>query len=399
MHLLNRVKRFIPGRLRKQLGRFYPRPPGPLLASEKQFIRENTAFWKRYANHNRGAGYVLVECKYDPLTLLGNVSHAAIVAYARNLAPLFLLASRSHGNSRKIMESCPNATFIYLDDRRYLDAKQRTDLLAEKAYESLKQPDDLIGFEVDGINFGNLIYDDVLYLRCATIRVIDQKVLDCLKEFFWYRHIVQDITKKYMIRTSIFSQGYVGLMSGTFTRYLLQKEIEVMGHLGAHYVVLKKFQTLNDVGILDCKAEPGYFSLMENWPDDTILEQANEYLEYRFSQRNVNISIDVAFDHSKRLFKTGEDFCLHFGLDPAKRLVFVMLHSFNDWPRSHFDRPMIYRDYCDWFEKTLDIAKTVDSVNWVFKEHPFRRTLSYRGSRFERRVSASALPAYQVFEL
>ena len=357
--------------LRQLLGRLYRRIfPVPLTANERQFIRENAAFWKQYANHGPSNGYVLVECKYDPITLLGNISHAMIISYARNLTPLFMLWSRRNTTAKRIMESCPNATFVYLDDWRYLAARRHTSLLAREVYQSLKCPEDLIKLEVDGINFGDLIYDAVLYKKYATIRVIDEKVLKCLEQFFWYRYVIQDIIERYRIETSIFSQTYVGLMSGTLTRYLLQKEIEVMSHLGAHYVVLRKLQTLNDVGIMVSRPEPRYLSHMKNWSDDTVLKLADEYLEYRFSQRIVNISLGLAFDHSKRLFKSREEFCQYFDLDPAKRLVWVMLHGFNDWPRSLFARPMIYRDYCDWFEKTLEIAKTADSVNWVFKEHP-----------------------------
>lgn len=371
MHKLTKIKKLIPRGLRQPLAGVYRWIfRERLTPNKKRFIRENTAFWKPYTNAGRSNGYLLVECKYDPITLLGNISHAAIVAYARNLTPLFMLWSRRDTTAKHIMESCPGSTFVYLDDPRYATARKRTDSLAKEVYQSLGCPEDLINFEMDGINFGNLIYDSVLYSRYATIRVIDEKVLECLKEFFLYRFVIQDIIDRYNIKASIFSQTYTGLIAGTFTRYLLQSEIEVLGHLGAHYVVLKKYQTLKDIGVLECHAEPRYFSLMKNWPDDTVLKQADEYLEYRFGQRSVNISIDVAFDHSKRLFDSREEFCSHFGLDPAKKLVFVMLHSFNDWPRSLFGKPMIYRDYCDWFEKTLEIAKTEDSVNWVFKEHP-----------------------------
>jgi hypothetical protein len=78
----------------------------------------------------------------------------------------------------------------------------------------------------------------------------------------------------------------------------------------------------------------------------------------------------MAFGTSKRTFTDRESFCAACGLDGWKPIVFVMLHMFNDYPHSHFGRPMIYQDYFDWFRKTLDIAKEVHSVNWVFKEHP-----------------------------
>lgn len=364
-------KNLIPKYIREQLSiakRWLFREP--LTASKRRFIRANAAFWKQYKNISPSGGYILIECKYDPITLLGNLSHAAIVAYARNLTPLFMLNSRRDTSAKRIMESCPGAVFVYLDEPRYAKARKQADLQAKEVYNSFKRPEDLISFELDGINFGNLIYDSVLYSRYATIEVIDEKVLECLRMFFWYRFIIENIICSYPVKTSIFSQTYTGLLAGTFTRYLLKNKIEVLGHLGAHYVILKKYQTLNDIGVLECQAEPQYFELMKQWPDDTVLNMANDYLEYRFGQRCVNISVDVAFDHSKHLFESREKFCDRFGLDPGKKLVFVMLHSFNDWPRSLFRRPMIYRDYCDWFKKTLEIAKTENSVNWVFKEHP-----------------------------
>lgn len=54
MHWLTEIKRFISRMLRELLGwlyrRLFGRPPIPVTVSEKQFIRENSAFWKQYAN-------------------------------------------------------------------------------------------------------------------------------------------------------------------------------------------------------------------------------------------------------------------------------------------------------------------------------------------------------------
>ena len=46
-----------------------------------------------------------------------------------------------------------------------------------------------------------------------------------------------------------------------------------------------------------------------------------------------------------------------------------MLHAFNDQPHSHF-KNMIFKDYGDWFLRTLDFAKEHDNVNYIFKQHP-----------------------------
>jgi hypothetical protein len=109
---------------------------------------------------------------------------------------------------------------------------------------------------------------------------------------------------------------------------------------------------------------------MVNQTDDTVIKLADKYLDDRFNQNIKDLAVDLAFDLNKRTFHSKEEFCNFYGLDSGKKTIFVMLHAFNDKPHSHFADPMIYQDYYDWFEKTLEIAKTVNSVNWVFKEHP-----------------------------
>ena len=204
----------------------------------------------------------------------------------------------------------------------------------------------------------------------ATIHDLDEKVLGALQGFFLARYIIKDIISRYEIETSVFSHT-IGLARGTFTRYLLQNGIEILNRTGSHQVQVKKFQSVGDIGTYPLRPEQRYFSFMMSRRDDTILRLADGYLNDRFNQNvKEDIGANLAFDRRKRTFSSREEFCYHFGLDPAKKIVFVMLHAFNDHPHSHFAKPMIFRDYYDWFEKTLDIAKSVDTVNWVFKEHP-----------------------------
>jgi len=80
--------------------------------------------------------------------------------------------------------------------------------------------------------------------------------------------------------------------------------------------------------------------------------------------------VDLAFNRKNRLYKSSDEFCRVMGLDPSRPTVFVMLHAFNDFPHSHFTKPMLFQDYYVWFRRTLEIATKVTTVNWVFKEHP-----------------------------
>lgn len=349
----------------------------PALASaEAQFVRENSAFWAQHAGTRQQGGsnrYVLVEEQYHPVILLCNASLATIVASARDLRPLFVLHSHRGSSIRKILESYPNAAFVCELTLRNVIPWIAARIHAWWAFRRLRSPEDVLQFQVDGIRFGDLIYDAVLAQGYATIDRVDNRVLTVLRSFFFYRHVARAIIKRHSIDTSVFSH-LVGLKSGTFARYLLQARIEVVLRTGSHQVQLKKYHDLRDVGKYPLRPEPHYFEFMMHDGSRRMHRLADEFLDgymnCRLDRRTHESAIGLAYGHGSRTFTSHEEFCREFDLDAAKLTVFVMLHEFTDFPHSHFARPMIFRDYCDWFKRTLQIAKSVHSVNWVFKEHP-----------------------------
>jgi hypothetical protein len=338
---------------------------------ERNFIKKNKEFWYEYTSKSKEGNdkYVLVEDNVHPIILLCNGSFAAIVNHAKGLKPLFMVNS-SNSILKKIMRSfCSNSDFIYLNSWRCLFFRIKAYFRAIKAFTRLHSPEDILDFSIDGIRFGDLIYDAVLVRGYATISKIDKKVFTAFATFFFYRYLIKDILKNYNIKTSIFSHT-VGLKGGVFSRYLLQRKIEVINRLGSHQIILKKYKDLDDVGFYPLKPERKYFSYMLNYCNNTIINHADKYLQDRFSQKVNHVAVELAFDRKKNTFTNANDFCKYYKLDPNKKLVFVMLHAFNDQPHSHFASRMIFRDYYDWFIKTLEIAKLVDNVNWIFKEHP-----------------------------
>ena len=343
-----------------------------LSADERLFVKENSAFWSQYVNGRsprQSKKYVLVEDSDHPIIFLCNSSFAAMVRYARDLEPLFLLSYRNKA-AEKILESYyPHNSFIYINSWFYWIPRLGAYFQAIKVFCKLGSPESVLDFTVDDIRFGDLIYDDVLAKGYATISRLDKKVFDTLAAFFFYRYLAKDILRRYDIKTSVFSHT-IGLKSGTLTRYFLQRKIEVLNRVGSHQIILKKYRSLNDVGFYPLKPEQRCFSYMMNQCNDVVIKLADRYLRDRFSQNVNHISVNLAFDQRKRIFNNQKEFCQHFGLDPDKKIVFVMLHAFNDQPHSHFANRMLFRDYYDWFEETLNIAKSVDSVNWIFKEHP-----------------------------
>ena len=366
--------RFVVWAIKRLLIRLYGSlMPVPTTASEKMLVAQNKLFWSQYDSTLQTtppARYVLIEKNYHPVILVCNASFARIVSIARSVRPLFILESPGDKAIKRVLRSYhPGCAFVYLSNWRYGIAWLFTRFQAKKVYRTLKTPADVLRLRIDGVKYGDLVYDGVLTGGYATINKLDERTLNSIHSIFWHRYVIRDIMQRYDIATSIFSH-IVSNTGGTFSRYLLRNGIEVLHRTGSYQLQIKKYHRVEDVGDFCLKPEPQYMALLKNRGDDTVLKLAEKYLDERFNQKIRDIAVDLAFDEEKRTFNSKEEFCAQYGLDAAKKMVFVMLHAFNDKPHSHFSKPMLYQDYFDWFIKTLEVAKTVTSVNWIFKEHP-----------------------------
>jgi hypothetical protein len=339
-------------------------------AVARTFAEMNTRFWAsmgtQVARHERPR-YILVEVQSHPLLNLSNASFAAIAWRCRGLGPLFVIDALAPAD-RVALASYPGAAFASFRSWRYVPSRVRAVWQALRAVRGIASPEDLLAVTVDGIRFGDVIYDTVLGTGQATVRRIDAKVLSALALFFLHRSVIADLRRRFDIRAYV---GHaVGIPNLVYARYLLSDGIEFFNRTGSHQVQVRKWKTSADVGVYTLKPDPRYFEIMVNgsWP--VVEEIADQYLQARFDQQVGGIAENVAFDRSKRLYTSRSGFCDAHGLDPEKPTVFVMLHEFTDFPHSHFRRPMIFRDFYGWFERTVALAHDIRGVNWVFKEHP-----------------------------
>lgn len=355
---------------RRILGYLYSFIPSE---GEKRFVEANRAFWKRYwvpSSEQPPARYVLVEVSDTPIINLCNASFGAIVCHARHLRPIYLIKGLRDRSTRRVLESYhPDACFISTNSPRYLLGRLWALFLASQAWFKLTVPRDILDFRVDGIKFGDIIYDNTLVRGYATLKKVDLEVFLVLRDFFMHRYIVNDIITRYRLDSFVVAHT-IGMFGGTFSRYLLKQGIEVINRVGSHEILVQKYRSSADVGFYPAKPERHHFEHMMSLPDDVVLPLADAYLDERHNQRVSHIAVELAFNRNKQFFECREEFCRVTGLDPNKKTAFVMLHAFNDHPHSHFTRPLAFQDYFDWFKRTLNVAQTVDSVNWVFKEHP-----------------------------
>jgi hypothetical protein len=345
--------------------------PCRLNQTERVFAAANRAFWQPVADAagKPTAAYVLVEPNAQPIIRHCNATFAAIVAHTRGLRPLFIVQDGGSSAAQLLKSYHPDAEIVSLATWRYLSRLIPALFRAVRAVRQIRSTSALLEFTVDSIRFGDVVYDDILSKGYATVSRIDFRTFRSLAAFYWYRSLILDIRRRYQIETSVFSHT-IGINSGTFARYLLEAGSETITRLGSHQIILKKSRSLDEVKVYPIKPEPAYFDWMLAHYDSDVGPLAEEYLEARFNQSVKQVAVDLAFNREKRLFTTRDEFCRDKGLDPARPTVFVMLHAFNDFPHSHFVKPMLYQDYYVWFRRTLATAVKVPDVNWVFKEHP-----------------------------
>lgn len=92
------------------------------------------------------------------------------------------------------------------------------------------------------------------------------------------------------------------------------------------------------------------------------------YLEERFQGKNGREIDRQAF--SGKIVLTKNELVRQYGIDPQKKTVVIMAHTFTDAVFNYGD--YYFRDYYDWTEQTLKIASFNTKVNWILKPHPTR---------------------------
>lgn len=339
----------------------------PLGFYEKIFIGMNRQFWNDYASRKTGQvgdGYILVNREEYPVIFVGNAQIGSLIALNKNLKLLFLLPSRFNKSMKRVLGSFPRGNFIYEDSLRYLFFKLLSYLQATLALRRFKSPDDILSFTVDGIKFGDLIYDTYLYNGYATIGKINARILfETVASFYYQRSVILDLIKRYKLKLGLTSHN-VGIFSAVFVRYLLHNNIEVW----ERETTVKKFTNMKMAWECCRTPDKRYIDFMRERMD-YFLPLAEKCLDDRLKNRNSLVDDQFAYRSEKQIFYSRQELSRSLNLDPNKKNVFVMLHAFNDYP--HMYDFLVFRDFYEWMNAVMEIAKKNDSVNWIFKEHPY----------------------------
>jgi hypothetical protein len=331
------------------------------------FIEANKQLWAEISNNKGSKGLLLVEHHRHPI-----ISHAnAVVARITKDANGFSIGWMDTGDPQ-IQQRLAS----YDSDSRTVPMSRLTcfdKLLVGWRFVrfALKVllTGDVLRFSLDGIPFGDILYDSYLArFEVATMRKVNKDVISTLfalvRNYYQFKKTLQDCGA-----SAVLVSHQVGLSSGVLMRTALGMGLKVyLRSAGNNKLTVNLYTSLSQIYQYPYRPRPADVKLLALLNQDVVDKEFQDLAANR-TRGLGDEDVTRAYGQRKKVYGSKAEFAGEFGLSAGKPFVFVMLHAFNDHPHSHFGR-MLFKDYYDWFIKTLDFAKSKSDVNWVFKEHP-----------------------------
>jgi hypothetical protein len=337
-----------------------------------RFALKNKGFWRKYLHGSRAnpCSVVVTEVSNNVYITMGDAVAANIVAKVHHARVLYISHSPREHISFKWLRNSFSKSYYESVHEIVSGHLEEIDAEVNRLYDTLQKPDDILKLKYKGLLIGDIIYDSSMRNKPwqATVWKIDERVYGTLVKVVGMLFALESISRRYDVKAALSSHtvGFGGLL----IRYFANQAIE--SYSGVAGGPIRKYLSFNgrSMPYRDTIGKVGLDSVMRDKETKMLLlVEADKYIENRLAGNFLEDGDSKrAFAKTKKEYTSKEEFCRTYGLSCDKPCVFVMLHAFNDFPH-HFER-YIFTDYYRWFIETLKIVRNVDSVNWIFKEHP-----------------------------
>lgn len=219
---------------------------------------------------------------------------------------------------------------------------------------------------VCGISAGNSLYEDIIRnSSLSTIKSARNKI--CIKKMLhilWTTYSLDHLCKKYSPCFVVCDDiaYHEGLFLKLFHKYC--SEIYNASSRGDGKII---FESNGNIKPRSMSNREWCQKRLSELGDEAVL-WSEQYLKERYKGKNGR-SIDRGAFSGKRVL-TREEIIKEQNLDPQKKNVVIMAHTFTDAVFNYGE--LYFRDYYDWTEQTLKLAGEIESVNWILKPHPTR---------------------------
>lgn len=262
------------------------------------------------------------------------------------------------------------------------------------AYELLNQvtePNELLRLELPTGFPPSLLYDGILKRqRRSTIDLCDPLLIDYVADALACIEAAKNILAKEKFDLVVLSHA-LDYTYGSLAWRAVQEGIPVIvlyGNFGAARFL--RLTNPSDLFAYPMRPSVSDMNSLNEEQISSLREQGAKQLTARFTGRTDDVGAIYAY-HRRRNAASRELLCERFGWKPEKPIIGVYNSNWFDYPHSCGLR--YFRDFLDWIEETLLVAKNHDLVNWVFKSHPCDDWYgSMNGPRLEDLVTKVDLP-------
>lgn len=228
--------------------------------------------------------------------------------------------------------------------------------------------DGLKEIKVCGIPAGKSLYEDIIRTSSlSTIRSARNKI--CIKKMIhllWTTYSLDLLCKKH--RPCLIVCDDIAYHEGLFLKLFHKYNAAIYNtsSVGEEKIIFEKDESIRTRSIQSKYFYDQYLDRL----DENAVHWSENYLKERYEGKNGRNIDRGAFAGKKVL--TREEVIKEQGLDPHKKNVVIMAHTFTDAVFNYGE--LYFRDYYDWTEQTLKLAAEIDSVNWILKPHPTRKS-------------------------
>lgn len=333
----------------------------------RYFIELNSKYWKNCTS-NSECGYILVEnLQYDYQYIPAAGRIVKSLEEETSCSPIVLFAGfflfRSH---KKIYESFNIHKYIYNSFfiSPFILFKAFKQTVKFYLFED-KDPSKLLQLKYENIFIGDLIYDTILreLPNTYTIKKFRFKYLFYIFSAFLYYFRYSELFERFNIK-------YVYISHTTYIKFGLLARIA--NSLGRIVIVAdrKHIKVYNKTdNIRECKFTPklDYVEYIKTQAEK-IIPIVDNYLNARFLG-NINHHDVINAYKDKRIYSK-EEIKNQLKIENENPLVVIFPHIFSDDAHATPFEHSLFRDYYDWFDKTLQIIANLKDINWIIKPHP-----------------------------
>lgn len=355
----------------------------------QRFCDVNSKYWDE-VEHDKNAGTLLVEGFFGEsgpnyVVRVGTIAKA--LETVTKAKPLVLLRTgvKEEAFKKQIWSSFKMNDFIgiYEDIVPHL-SKIKMKILTNFFYYYakflifMKQHDKFINLSYKGVQFGDLLYDEITKInmkKTYTIKSIDKMDYNFFKYiiegFLYSEYLWTNFDIKYYVTTHIQYIAY-----GLLVRFLRARKVPVL-------------ETTDDILFLYTEDEknivpkfhPYIHDLIKNdfdkvYNDEKLIQEAKQELNSRFDGSAEQIDVKMAYGDKNTYTET--ELRKKLGINNNNPIVYIFAHIFSDVPTAAGDF-QLFPDYYIWIEETIKKCAQINHVNWIVKEHPSVDAYGERG--------------------